>query len=87
MEYSKKYTIENVGGGTELAKRFNLDNTVIEKQCKCGKTLKYNLDGDYLSYPRVGSPQIVYMYCDNCMEDYEAVMKVTILINLEVEEL
>lgn len=84
---NKKYTIENVGTGTELSKRFTLKNTVIEKECKCGNILKYNLDGDYLSYPRVGSPQTVYMYCDNCMEDYEAVMKVTVLINLEVEEL
>lgn len=84
---NKKYTLENVGTGTELSKRFTLKNTVIDKECKCGNILKYNLEGDYLSYPRVGSPQTVYMYCDNCMEDYEAVMKVTVHINLEVEEL
>lgn len=84
---NKKYTLENVGQGTELDKRFTLNNTVIEKICKCGEVLKYNLEDDYLSYPRVGSPQMVYMYCENCMEDYEAVMKLTVLINLEVEEL
>lgn len=82
-----KYTLEDVGIGTELAKRFTLKDTVIEKTCKCGEYLKYNLDGDYLHYPRVGFPETVYMYCDNCMEDYEAVMKVTVRINLEVEEL
>lgn len=87
MEHSKKYILENVGTGTELSKHFTLKNTVIKKECKCGEILKCNLDGYYLSYPIVGSPQTVYMYCDNCMEDYEAVMKVTVLINLEVEEL
>lgn len=84
---NKKYTLENVGTGTELPKRFTLKNTVVEKECKCGNILKYNLDGDYLHYPRVGIPETVYMYCDNCMEDYEAVMKIAVLINLEVEEL
>lgn len=82
-----RYTLENVGVGTELNKRFSLDNTVIKKVCKCGEVLEYNLDGDYLSYPRVGYPEIVYMYCDNCMEDYEAVMKVTVVVNLVIEDL
>lgn len=82
-----KYTLDNVGEGTELAKRFTLNNTVIEKECKCGNILKYNLNGDYLHYPKVGVPETVYMYCDNCMEDYEAVMKVTVRISLEVEDI
>ena len=29
----KKYTIENVGTGTELAKRFYLDGVVLKKEC------------------------------------------------------
>lgn len=81
-----KKILENVGVGTELNKRFSLDNTVIKRECKCGETLEYNLEQDYLSYPRVGYPETVYMYCENCMEDYEAVMKVTVVVNLVIED-
>ena len=79
------YTLENVGVGTELDKRFTLENTTIEKVCKCGEVLTYDLSSDYLSYPQVGYPETVSLYCD-CMEDYEPAFKVTVRINLEVEE-
>ena len=82
-----KKILENVGVGTELDKRFSLDNTVIKKQCKCGEVLEYDLGFDYLSYPRVGYPETISMYCDNCMEDWEAVMKVTVVVNLVIEDL
>lgn len=80
------HVLENVGVGTELNKRFSLDNTVIKKECKCGEVLEYNLEFDYLSCPRVGYPETVYMYCYNCMEDYETVMKVTVVVNLVIED-
>lgn len=82
-----KYTLENVGIGTELAKRFYLDGVVLKKKCDCGSIMEKDL-GDYnLDYPYVGSPENIYMYCDECGSEYEEALKVTIRINLEVEEL
>ena len=84
---NKKYTLENVGIGTELAKRFTLDGAILKKECSCGELLTVDLGGDYLSYPRVGLPEDIYLYCDECGTDYEEAFRVTIHINLEVEEL
>lgn len=84
---SKKYILENVGQGTELAKRFCLDGVVLKKDCSCGNIMEKNLENDYLSYPCVGYPESMYFYCENCEAEYEEALKVTIRINLEVEEL
>lgn len=83
----KKYTLENVGIGTELDKRFTLDGVVLYKKCKCGNIMEKDLEGGYLSYPCVGYPEKLYLYCENCEEEYEEALKVTVRINLEVEEL
>ena len=82
-----EYTLENVGIGTELAKRFTIDGVVLKKDCVCGETMTKDLSGDYLSYPCVGYPENIYMYCDECGTGYEEALKVTVRINLEVEEL
>ena len=84
---NKKYTLENVGTGTELSKRFHLDGVVLKKQCTCGEIMEYNLEGNYLSYPSVGYPDKIYMYCGSCETEHEDALQVTVLINLEVEEL
>lgn len=83
----KKYTLENVGIGTELAKRFTIDGVILKKDCVCGETITKDLSGDYLYYPCVGYPENIYMYCDECGTEYEEALKVTVRINLEVEEL
>lgn len=82
-----KYTLENVGIGTELAKRFTIEDVILKKECVCGAIMTKNLSGDSLSYPCVGYPEDIYMYCDECETDYEEALKVTVRINLEVEEL
>ena len=84
---NKKYTIENVGTGTELAKQFYLDGVVLKKECTCGEMMEYNLGEHYLSYPSVGYPDNLYMYCEACETEHENALQVTVLINLEVEEL
>lgn len=84
---NKKYTLENVGQGTELDKRFYLDGVVLYKECKCGNIMEKDLESDYLSYPCVGYPEKLYLYCDECDVEYEEALKVTVSINLEVEEL
>ena len=81
------YILENVGVGTELDKRFTLDNTKLEKKCDCGHIMVKDLSEDYLSYPSVGYPESIYMYCDEFDTEHEDAFKVTVRINLEVEEL
>ena len=78
--------LENVGVGTELTKRFYLDDVVITKECSCGAVMEKDLSSDYLSYPMVGYPENIYFYCDECGTEYEDAVKVTVIINLLVEE-
>ena len=78
--------IENVGVGTELAKRTYLDGVLIEKVCDCGNVIQVDLESDYLTYPTVGRFQNIYVYCDECGTEYpEGTLKVKIVLNLEVE--
>lgn len=81
-----KYTLQNVGKGTELAKRFYLDGVILKKECDCGSVMEKDLGEYNLDYPCVGYPESIYMYCDECGTEYEEALKVTININLEVEE-
>lgn len=78
--------LENVGIGTELDKRFYLDGVILEKECLCGNIMKVDLGIQYLSYPAVGYPESIYMYCDECSTEYEAALKVKVVVNLEVYE-
>ena len=77
--------LKNVGVGTELSKRFNLD-AKIEKKCSCGHIMVYDLNRNYLSYPSVGIPENIYFYCDECNTDHKFPVKVTIRIDLEIED-
>ena len=80
----KRY--ENVGVGTELAKRTYLEGAVITKQCDCGSEMEIDWGSDYLSYPVVGEYDSFSMYCDNCDTEHEEAVKIKIEINLVVEE-
>lgn len=80
------YTLENVGVGTELDKRFYLDDVVLKRQCDCGHIMVKDLSEYHLSYPSVGYPESICMYCDECDTEYEDALRVTVRINLEVEE-
>lgn len=84
---NKTYTLDNVGKGTELAKRFTINDVILKKECSCGTIIEKDLSRDYLYYPVVGYPENIYMYCDECGTEYEEAFKVTVNINLTVEEL
>lgn len=78
--------LKNVGVGTELAKRFYLEDVTLTKPCDCGHIMSIDLSTQCLDYPVVGNPESLYMYCDNCDKEHEDAIKVTISINLTVEE-
>lgn len=73
--------LENVGIGTELSKRQHLNDVVLTKDCKCGEVIEVDLEKDYLYYPVIGHESSVYLYCDECGEEYPP-MKVVLNMNL-----
>lgn len=75
--------LENVGIGTELSKRQNLNGVVLTKECKCGEVIEVDLGKDYLNYPVIGYKSSVYLYCDECGEEYPP-MKVVLNVSLTV---
>ena len=75
--------LENVGTGSELSKRQHLDGVVLTKECKCGEVIVVDLEKDYLSYPTIGYESDVYLYCDECGEEYPP-MKVILNMNLTI---
>lgn len=75
--------LENVGIGTELSKRQNLDGVVLNKECKCGEVIEVDLEKDYLNYPAIGYESDVYLYCDECGEEHPP-MKVILNMNLTI---
>lgn len=75
--------LENVGFGTELSKRQHLDGVVLTKECKCGEVIEVDLEHQYLSYPVIGYESSVYLYCDECGEEYPP-MKVVLNMNLTI---
>lgn len=75
--------LENVGIGTELSKRQHLDGVVLTKDCKCGEVIEVDLEHQYLSYPVIGYESSVYLYCDECGEEYPP-MKVVLNMNLSI---
>lgn len=79
--------LENVGIGTELDKRFYLGGVMLEKECSCGNIMKVDLGSQHLSYPCVGCPESIYMYCDECGKEHEDALQVTVNISLSVEGL
>lgn len=77
--------LENIGKGTELAKRCYLEDTIISMKCRCGEVLKKDLSSDYLPYPVVGHETNLYFYCDECDSEYENEVSITLSINAIVE--
>lgn len=75
--------LENVGIGTELSKRQNLDGVVLAKECKCGEVIEVDLEKQHLDYPVIGYESSVYLYCDECGEEYPP-MKVILNMNLTI---
>lgn len=75
--------LKNVGIGTELSKRQHLDGVVLTKECKCGEIIEVDLEKDYLSYPTIGYESDVYLYCDECGEEYHP-MKVILNMDLTI---
>ena len=63
-------------------KRFNLPATAIDTCPTCGKECSARFDGDdYISYPKIGVPTTLWLYCRDCAKDWER----RILIHFSVE--
>ena len=75
--------LEYVGVGTELSKRQHLDGVVLTKECKCGEVIEVDLEHQYLNYPVIGYESSVYLYCDECGEEYPP-MKVVLNMNFTI---
>lgn len=77
--------LENIGIGTELSKRQHLDGVVLTKECKCGEVIEVDLEKQHLDYPIIGYESSVYLYCDECGEEYPP-MKVILNMYLTILE-
>ena len=56
---------------------------VLTKWCKCGEFIEVDLEKDYLDYPVIGYESSVYLYCDECGEEYPPI-KVVLNMNLTI---
>ena len=66
-------------------KRFYLKGLVLKDKCPKCKSKVENDFGDetgYLSYPTPGSPEPVFLWCEDC--DHEWTVKVVLDINLKL---
>lgn len=68
--------------GAELnVKRFYLPGVIVRSPCpKCQVSCSRHLGDNYLSYPRIGFPYNVGMYCDVCGDKFvvQIVVKITV---------
>jgi hypothetical protein len=71
--------IHNITGTIDV-KRFYLPGLEISRPCAtCGATLTWD-DNDYVSYPKLGEPLMLYLFCYECNKGtyVEAEMNITI---------
>ena len=77
--------IEGVCNGIELDKRFYLPGVVLSDECpKCKEIVEKDLGDDYLSYPVVGKPYTIDLYCEPC--DHYWVGKVLVEVTIKVAQ-
>lgn len=66
-------------------KRFYLPNIKVIDNCpKCNKEIVFDGNMNYISYPKLNSPESVHFYCEDCDEEWEKNIKLT--VNVEVCE-
>lgn len=75
--------IHQVSSGGEYDKRFYVPGVVIARPCSCGHTMTWDGEDNYLSYPGVGEPIKIDLYCSECAEYQE----VTVVLNMTVTEI
>ena len=64
-------------------KRFYLPIKFSVNCPHCGASNEKDFDDDYLSYPTINKKEAVYMCCDNCDDEYE--FDVCLSVGLEVD--
>jgi hypothetical protein len=68
--------------GTEMAKRFDLPGLKLEEDCpECGNHVVKDFK-DALSYPIVGQPEQVYLYCNECEHEWPVSIIIDIAVSL-----
>lgn len=71
----------------ELDKRFYMPGYVLLSTCpKCNKKHEQDLAQNYLSYPVVGSPSLVYFCCDDDDCNHEWQVEVVVRVSLELAQ-
>ena len=65
-------------------KRFYLPVTLKSTCPNCSEELEYDLNDEYLFYPKVGENQHINFYCDEC--DHEHTRDLVLKMALEYEE-
>lgn len=71
--------------GTSQEKRFYLPGVKVEDECPdCKKTVKWDGDTNYLSYPILGDDAKVdfHFYCGECDKEWEIGGSISITIKL-----
>jgi hypothetical protein len=67
----------------ELDKRTYLPGIEIHDRCKKCKTIKiWNGNESYVSYPVLGEPTTVYMYCNECNNEWQ--IKIILTFNIKI---
>lgn len=64
-------------------KRLYLPGLELESTCpKCKKTFTRDFGDDYLSYPEVGRPYIICLYCENCEYEYDVRVQIDVTMTI-----
>lgn len=80
----KKYPVES--DETIEVKRFHFPLVIQVKCPTCGILCKHDFSQEYLSYPKLNTPESISVFCKNetCQAYFD--VDVTLRINLEVDE-
>jgi len=71
--------IEGTFSGELDIKRCYLPGVTLTDTCKkCGHEVTNDYESEYLSYPKVGTPTEISLYCPTCNFDW----RVQVLLNL-----
>lgn len=63
-------------------KRFYIPGAIIEHKCTCGKTITYDMEEHYLSYPTVNGNNKIHIYCDDCGTETPCTLRLDLMLTL-----
>lgn len=77
--------VKQVKQGMELPKRTYLDGVIFDTVCpECGNKCSEDFGEQYLSCPEVGKYESLFMYCEECDNEWEAgKIKVDLVVTIK----